>query len=897
MRTSPPLSRTLALACLLPASALLAQDNPPAEEEVVLAPFYVQAGRDVGYNSESSTAGGRLSIELINSAAQISVLNRQFLDDIGATSYLDAINWAPNTQNDSAAGIDVGNDLFNESRVSFRGLPGNFNTRNFFRTYVNLDSYNLERADFSRGPNSLVAGDAGLVGTVNLSSKLPTWRNRYEAQLRVTDEGGYRGVLDVDLRVSDAIAVRGGLLYDLGKTWREREENQREGGFLVAQFRPSKTTQITIEGEVGSISRNLGLSMLEASAFWNGTQSVTTPITSGNYGNGVIRITSDRLLFNPSAPELGVLNFRNYGETNGSFIQIIEGVSVPWASNDRTVVPNNAYHLNAPNAESVQDYEIFSATVNQQLGDRLFVEAAFQWAEQYRSVDQVFWDTQRIDVNQQLPNGAANPRFGEYYADQNWYREVYQGNEAIEGRVSAAYLFDSELTRQRFLAAVNFFDEDFNYTQDGLQRVGGPVANVTNVANRIGIRRYANDREQDYLLPVLGSAMPGGGTAEMVRLGDRGSNVKKTFYQLAANGAWFEKSWLHTLVGWRRDSIQTSNESQIVVDGIATGRNPSVVSLDEDYDLFTYSAVAKVSSWFSVFAGYSETFTNPQERLLLSGDRSNGSFGDGSEIGMRFHTTDNRFTASLNYYDSEIDAPAVGGESTRINNIWTDLGRSEVVTTGYFDRRINKAKGWELQVGYSPTRAWSITANVSFPKTAIIDELPDTRAYVAANSQTWANGLAGITDPAVATRIQDNITQLNNRLASAVEGREVDGSLDYTANLFTNYRFVNGPLKGFNIGGGVNIRGDRLIGNQPGQPFNYVKSNGYSLFSLVAGYRTTIRNANVRIQMNISNLLNEQIIRESRYSSYNVGGVSYFIPDRYAIVAPRMISLSTTIQF
>jgi hypothetical protein len=52
--------------------------------------------------------------------------------------------------------------------TSSRGVGASTPQRNFFPFYVNFDSYNLERYDFSRGPNSILFGNG--TGAIQVSS-------------------------------------------------------------------------------------------------------------------------------------------------------------------------------------------------------------------------------------------------------------------------------------------------------------------------------------------------------------------------------------------------------------------------------------------------------------------------------------------------------------------------------------------------------------------------------------------------------------------------------------------------------------------------------------------------------------------------------------------------------
>jgi len=68
------------------------------------------------------------------------------------------------------ANNDNGANLTFASPVGYttRGVSASTPQRNFFPFYVNFDSYNLDRFDFSRGPNSVPFGHGNTPRPPNL---------------------------------------------------------------------------------------------------------------------------------------------------------------------------------------------------------------------------------------------------------------------------------------------------------------------------------------------------------------------------------------------------------------------------------------------------------------------------------------------------------------------------------------------------------------------------------------------------------------------------------------------------------------------------------------------------------------------------------------------------------
>ena len=70
------------------AGAQTAAANPPVPDETIkLSPFTVNTEKDNGYIAADSLMGGRLATPLLKTPSDITVLTRDFLDDVGATDY------------------------------------------------------------------------------------------------------------------------------------------------------------------------------------------------------------------------------------------------------------------------------------------------------------------------------------------------------------------------------------------------------------------------------------------------------------------------------------------------------------------------------------------------------------------------------------------------------------------------------------------------------------------------------------------------------------------------------------------------------------------------------------------------------------------------------------------
>ncbi|MCD8481191.1 MAG: TonB-dependent receptor [Verrucomicrobia bacterium] len=318
---------------------------------------------------------------------------------------------------------------------------------------------------------------------------------------------------------------------------------------------------------------------------------------------------------------------------------------------------------------------------------------------------------------------------------------------------------------------------------------------------------------------------------------------------------------------------------------------------------FNGSAVYHLNQQFSVFAGYSESFDAGNVAIGIDGFGLPSLESKGIEAGVRVFLLNNRLSGAITYYSNEEQNNRIGGEAGNINRIWTSLELDERQIANYQDRVSFKGTGWELDFTANPTQNWRLLFNIAFPDTKQTDGFADTRAYVAENIAFWEQQIAALEatgDPSDASRAdvaRNSLSAVNSRTGGFAEGRRINETFKYTANIFSRYFFTDGALQGFSIGGGANFRGDYVVGNRPGDPFDYVYASSYSLLTLVAGYERELRGGKLNIQVNVTNLLDKEIVRPFNYGSYVANGQSIFVPNNFNIQDPRRVLVTVSYQF
>lgn len=243
-------------------------------EVVELSPFQVDASNDSGYRATSTLAGTRLRTDLKDVGAAISVVTEEFLEDTGSTSNESLLLYTLGTEVGGSAGnfagggdggrVDTDDQRRNPSAANrVRGLAAADNTRNFFASDIPWDSFNVNRVDINRGPNSVLFGLGSPAGVINAGLKTAIFADEGSVGLDIGNDGTWRGTVDYNkVVVEDQLSIRfSALESDKGFQQEEAyEENSRF--FISTQWVPeflrtdSSQGKFTANYEDGEITAN-----------------------------------------------------------------------------------------------------------------------------------------------------------------------------------------------------------------------------------------------------------------------------------------------------------------------------------------------------------------------------------------------------------------------------------------------------------------------------------------------------------------------------------------------------------------------------------------------------------------------------------------------------------------
>lgn len=271
--------------CLATVLRLPAQTTAPAtgqnaneaEEVLVLSPFVVDASEDAGsYRATSTLAGSRIRTELKDIASPISVVTSKFLKDTASNNNQDLLTYTTSTEVGglfgnmggfgNGQGISDRSSLLQPSQnTRVRGLEQADSTLNYFLTDIPWDSYNTDRVEIQRGPNSILFGvgsPAGIINTSTIQAKFSGNAGKVENQM--SSHGSVRWVADYNAEIiDDLLAVRVAALANHQEYRQKPAFNDDERVYGTVTFQPqvlpsSWAGKLSVRGtfEAGNVLAN-----------------------------------------------------------------------------------------------------------------------------------------------------------------------------------------------------------------------------------------------------------------------------------------------------------------------------------------------------------------------------------------------------------------------------------------------------------------------------------------------------------------------------------------------------------------------------------------------------------------------------------------------------------------
>lgn len=913
------------------------------EDVVTLDLFTVNTSKDTGYVAVDALAGGRQNTPLRVTPSTVSSITAGFINDLGLTSVQDALQWTLNTiPTNFRSGMAGGNagDTFNYWSVSIRGdshvQGGNPPTKNYFPTFMLIDTYNIDRIEVDAGPNSILFGIGDIGGSLTSYTKTARFGNDFSTLgVQATSFGGLRGTIDSNQTYGDRFALRVNALLADQKGWQDGDFHKKEGITLAGTYKFSDSTQVRFELEGRKEKKTVyAATVQDGISLWDGTTESPT------WGAAVPGINANPLN-DPTAP--GVHTMEAWGGPANYLVWNSEVGLFNWAGGARSMgtgdVAWGAYlrpdaFTFGPTGTLIPEYprkRSFAIIPTDGLLKPEAIDGTLTFEQRINANSELqisgygYEDSAKarnfegagggngygiaVDLNRQLPDGTPNPNFGKYFSDM-FLDEQQQNHKVFEVRGQYSYHFDTEIwgvplkqmlsvsaghqvtdliTRQHQATVLNNYDPN-NWTRS---MVWGRIY-WDRPRAALRVPKTYNGQEIEYIgLPFNWYDW----------------NIKQRidyFGAFSQSRLWEDR--LNITLGVRRDKYRNTKDD-------VRGTNDTTAS--DAGTTFTAGLVGYITPWLGVVGNVSENFQPAAGGIApsLYGANFGPSFGKGRNVGLRISTQDGKYWASASYYKDK-STDVIGGDSPDFQGIWndyftaggtsTDIGPAGNVTgtLGSYHANMNYTDtydvdyhGVELEFTANPTKNLRIQAHYAVPRGVKTNNAPNARRYFDQYADVWQVAASG-TSPE-STKLASDLSNAANLLANTAEETVVANLAKRQYNIFATYSFDTEALDGLEVGLGLTGLGPQYRGpGDKAQDGTRFLSPAYSTWSLMIGYSQTFetmgRQVRARYQLNVDNLFDNDRLIFGSFQNYGASGNE---PMNYRYLEPQKFTFTATFSF
>jgi iron complex outermembrane recepter protein len=923
-----------------PATTPAATAGNTSEQAIELSPFVVSADDD-SWLATSTLAGSRLNTPLRDTGASIAVLTSEFLKDLAAVDLEDVVGYAVNVHLDTNEGTNVNDNWamgnYDASRVRIRGVAATV-TRNYFRWGLQSDSYNADRIEENRGPNSILFGIGSAGGVVNtLTKRANLSRNFRRASVMVGSYGSYRGTVDLNQSaLNGKLAVRVNAVYSEMGNYRHHAFNDTQRLHLASTWQVRENTQLRVDYEIGEI-QSVGLRPAPAydgvgSWIAAGSQTFATVQTGSLPARGITQYSTSarRLTF---VENLGsVFNYQGQNRATGNSDVILDRNLVDFSANP--VGPYNRRDAN---------FQALSVFWEQKFGRHTFAELSHNLQFANRETFQagqgrVENATLYADPHQFLPNGQPNPYAGAMMFEGGRWNTGINRQKSHNTRLMLSHEMDFGQWGNYRLAAMGEHEWRKEINRIWVEVWEGRPFNSQpeNDQNHVWRRYYVT---------------PGDWASYHAGTGPLGTGLLRNVPDPTTPGRTLNSTWVpfnqnqrdpvdhqDTILfggharylsgravlgfGFRKDklNLRTAPPVRDPTTNQWTLDHPTVVREHESYEgtTRTLGAVGHVTRHVSLFYNFSNSINVPDSshRILPDGRTPPNSQARGQDFGVRFTVFDGRLSARINRYTVDMVGATGGGFSGTLDNptvlnnrVLTALQNAGAITPQQADAREfttnqatidRKLEGYEFNLTGALTKNWRLSLNYSYSDGYDSNIGPEVKVWAAetipwylqyGNVLTSVAGSNGqlMTVSQLVAQWEDDV----RRLRWLREGDLILGNRKHKYSVLTRYSFDRGPLKGLFGGVGYRFQSKAPTGFDNNEKLLYSKSQGEAdgfLGYRIRGKRAFLKNG-VSLQLNVRNLLNE---KDPRITTLRGDGVRV---SRALIVPPRSWRLTANFEF
>jgi iron complex outermembrane receptor protein len=221
----------------------------------------------------------------------------------------------------------------------------------------------------------------------------------------------------------------------------------------------------------------------------------------------------------------------------------------------------------------------------------------------------------------------------------------------------------------------------------------------------------------------------------------------------------------------------------------------------------------------SVYASYTENFGNYQGAFDFEGNALDPQLAKQKEVGLKQQSADGKWTGSVAIYDlRKTNVQVLDPDHTGCRDTITGFPGTPGVSPCYRAAGLTRARGVELDLVGEVMPGWNVIANYSYNQTRVLkDDLPPADSWVGKSPGYYPQNMA---------------------------------------KLATTYRFTEGLLSGWKLGGAVTHTGQTDLGNSSPQQ---TITPGYTLVDLMAGYAFKLGGYKAEVQLNVKNATDKEV--------------------------------------
>ena len=915
---------------------------------IELSPFEVRAEDDAGYQAGNTTSGSRLNARLKDTPASVSPFTPEFLADIAATNLQEMLSYATNIESeleDGQAGFNnpPGRDSTGaDYSFRVRGIIGGV-SRDFVDATAPNDLYNVERAEVSSGPNSILFGLGPAGGLVSITGKKASVRRTRGNVKAVLAEYDYRRYeLDYNqVLFRDKVGLRLLGLHHTSEGWRKwtRDDQNRFTGAVMVK--PFKHTSIDASYERGTRYNSLSVTgnAVDQLSLWAASNR---PTADGAAVAGTARYSTANNRFTLYDNSGIIYNLKGELQSSSSY------ASATLA--DVSLAPNQ-YNYIGPGGLRGQDFDSYNVNLEQRIIPNLTVVAALFHNKGRVTTNGANTTLPELrgdpNINIPAPDGStatvANPYRGSLYMDTTWFRDSLVTTNDVQ-RFSAAYEFNlgKWFGRHRFAGmAEHSKQQRTRRWRDEIlvDQNNVPITNATNPEgnqNQLSRRQYVT--EGDFSTYYVGDPRAAFGPItysgrQLISnfVSRRKSNAhafKEINTAMFAGQSFWLRDRLVTTFGYRVDDVKFRDEEEARADNPSDPRVTSrQVVLNEwdfngNYTATTYKpktitagAVLHASKRLSFFYNASESNGPPRfdRTVLPNGGVPPPVTGSGRDMGVMLDFFgDNRYFVRGTYYKSDqlndasiipdglsvSTAGGLGGDN--LINILQDLQNAGKITSAQYDAQAVSynagiidifTKGYELEFVANPTSNLTLRLSYSYTDRRRGNFMKEIYAYFTEKIPGW-RALAG-SDTNLLASINSEIATVESELAAQTTRQKAPfGNRPHKGTLTGRYRFSEGKLKGLFTGASLRYQSRNFVSTNNTTNTDYWGTP--TLFcDAFAGFRAKVPRLNlpVTLQLNVTNLTNSYLVGVGRYNTAYNGLLRVYLNQ------PRTYRFTATFEF